>query len=179
MWNGGSSHGFLFLSRRPWVLPTRLNARDVQAALVDVLRCLAYAHHKRNYFSDWRAEFAGATDMEVCSMRAAMRGNAAPCIWTAAAYSNYAWMCMVGREIAKKNAGALCKDSRHALAWLTLRIPFETKIELPTVFPGPPRDGEHAAPANHDDAVSAARRYYKRLQTRRPKKPQPRPREPK
>lgn len=165
MWDGGSAHGVLFLSHQPRLVAKRLVPWDVCAAFVDMLRCLAYAHHARAYYKGWVTELERASGVLPCGVRVAAHGNRAQCEWTASTYSNYAWMCLAARAIERTYGDVLDKAGRRALAWFASNVPFAepAKVVLPTVFPTPV--GSHlGTPDTHRDATRAARRYYRSLQ---------------
>jgi len=164
MWDEGSSHGVLFLSLRPRRAVERLVAWDVCAAFVDMLRCLAYAHAVRQYYLGWAGEFERYTGVAPCGAAEASCRNRAQCKWTAATYSNYAWMCMAAQAVDDAHGDSLWPAGREALRWFMVHVPFPRppKAKLPTVFP-PPDVPRNRLYKTHRAATRAARRYYRTL----------------
>lgn len=160
MWDEGSVHGVLFLSHRPRRVAARLVPWDVCAAFVDMLRCLVYAHHARAHYRGWADELARAAGVAPCDPDAAARRNRPQCEWTAAAHSNYAWMCLAAEGAVDTYGTVLPAAGRRALVWLAAHVPFPTPdaVTLPTVFPPP---GEQAARDTLPAAARAARQYYR------------------
>ncbi len=164
MWDKGSDHGVLFLSRHPGEVAVRLRPWDVCAVFNDMLRCLIYAHCVRRYYPEWRREIERATGVRPCGKRAAARRNEAQCAWTAATYSNYGWICLAALDLVRMYGHVLSKSARAVLGWLTTRVPFSPEIALPTMFPPPPDKNEFAPYESLRDATRDARRYYRSLQ---------------